>query len=75
MEPRFDVIFLEEARGSLLEINKKARNKIIYNIDKSRFLLDPKLFKKLTSDIWEFRTLYNGIKYRLLAFWEKRGGK
>jgi len=22
------------------------------------------------SDIWEFRTLYNGICYRLLAFWD-----
>ncbi len=22
------------------------------------------------TDIWEFRTLYNGIAYRLLAFWD-----
>lgn len=29
------------------------------------------LFKKLeNSDIWEFRTLYNGIAYRLFAFWD-----
>ncbi len=29
------------------------------------------LFKKLdNTDIWEFRTLYNGIAYRLLAFWD-----
>ncbi len=27
--------------------------------------------KKLSSDIWEFRTLYSGIQYRLLAFWDK----
>lgn len=25
----------------------------------------------MTSDIWEFRTLYSGIQYRLLAFWDK----
>jgi len=30
-----------------------------------------KLFKKLTDDIWEFRTLYHGTQYRLLAFWDK----
>lgn len=29
------------------------------------------LFKKLEkSEIWEFRTLYNGIAYRLFAFWD-----
>ena len=29
------------------------------------------LFKKLeNSEIWEFRTLYNGIAYRLFAFWD-----
>ncbi len=61
MNPLFEVILLENARNFLLEIDKKARNKIIYNIDKSRFLLDPKLFKKLNTDIWEFRTVYKEI--------------
>ena len=29
------------------------------------------LFSKLEgTDIWEFRTLYNKIKYRLFAFWD-----
>lgn len=29
------------------------------------------LFKKIeNSEIWEFRTLYNGIAYRLFAFWD-----
>ncbi|WP_423148815.1 type II toxin-antitoxin system RelE/ParE family toxin [Rubrolithibacter danxiaensis] len=32
---------------------------------------DPELFKKLTEDIWELRTLYQGLHYRLLAFWDK----
>ncbi len=32
---------------------------------------DRELFKKLTDDIWEFRTLYQGLQYRLLAFWDK----
>jgi hypothetical protein len=29
------------------------------------------LLKKLTNEIWEFRTLYSGVQYRLLAFWDK----
>lgn len=33
--------------------------------------MDKELFKKLeNSEIWEFRTLYNGIAYRLFAFWD-----
>ncbi len=27
--------------------------------------------KKLSDEIWEFRTLYQGFQYRLLAFWDK----
>jgi hypothetical protein len=33
--------------------------------------LDPALFKKLNGDIWEFRTLFQGLQYRFLAFWDK----
>ncbi len=33
------------------------------------------LFKKLDdTNIWEFRTLYNKIKYRLFAFWDPQSG-
>ncbi len=32
-------------------------------------------YKKLTSEIWEFRTLYAGLQYRLLAFWDKTDNK
>ena len=35
------------------------------------YVLDNSLFKKLeNTDIWEFRTLYNGNAYRLFAFWD-----
>ncbi|WP_439583053.1 type II toxin-antitoxin system RelE/ParE family toxin [Dyadobacter bucti] len=44
---------------------------MLYNIRKSQVKTDPELFKKLTNDIWEFRTLYHGLQYRLLAFWDK----
>jgi phage-related protein len=34
-------------------------------------VIDKELFKKMgDSDIWEFRTLYGGMSYRLLAFWD-----
>jgi phage-related protein len=37
-------------------------------------VIDPDLFKKLDdTDIWEFRTFYNRMQYRLLAFWDRNG--
>ena len=33
--------------------------------------IDNEIFKKLeNTDIWEFRTLYNKMAYRLFAFWD-----
>ncbi len=33
--------------------------------------MDKDLFKKLDdTNIWEFRTLFNGISYRLFSFWD-----
>ena len=71
----FDVIFLEEVEIFLASQDPKVRNKIVLNVDKARALLDPKLFKKLNEDIWEFRTSYQSNQYRLLAFWDKRDNK
>ena len=71
MTPKFRVEFLEEAAEFLQQIDHKAREKIIYNIRKAQVINDNELFKKLTGEIWEFRTLYKNIKYRLFAFWDK----
>jgi len=71
MKPKFEVVFLEEAIEFLDELDEKSREKILYNIDKARYVNDPKLFKKLTILIWEFRTLYQKKQYRILAFWDK----
>ena len=69
---KFRVVYSEEADRFLQKLPFKIRSKIIFNIQKSRYLIDPELFKKLdNSDIWEFRTLYNKISYRMLAFWDK----
>ncbi len=40
-------------------------------MDRAKYHIDPKLFKKLDGEIWEFRTFYAGKQYRLLAFWDK----
>ena len=71
MNPKFEVVFLEQAIDFLETIDLKAKKKIYYNIDKARMGNNPKLFKKLTESIWEFRTKYNGIQYRFFAFWDK----
>ncbi len=68
MHPKFQVIFLEEAMEFLSDLDDKSREKVIYNIDKFRFINNPKLFKKLKDEIWEFRTRYKGNQYRLFAF-------
>jgi phage-related protein len=73
LNPKFEVVFLEQAIEFIESLESKAKQKVIYNIDKARFENDPKLFKKLTTEIWEFRTKYRGIQYRLLAFWDKSG--
>lgn len=52
-------------------LERKHYEKILYNIRKSQIEFDSELLKKLSDDIWEFRTLYQGLQYRLLAFWDK----
>jgi len=62
---------LEEANKFLASIDIKAARKVIYNIDLAEQNNDPRLFKKLQSDIWEFRTNFGGQQIRLLSFWDK----
>ena len=71
MDKLFDILFLDEVFEFLRGLDQKHSEKILYNIRKSQKTQDPELFKKLTDDIWEFRTLYQGLQYRLLAFWDK----
>ncbi|TXD85037.1 type II toxin-antitoxin system RelE/ParE family toxin [Subsaximicrobium wynnwilliamsii] len=71
MIKRFETILLEQAFEFIQKQNLKARKKIFQNIRRAEQLSDPKFFKKLTDEIWEFRTLYSGFQYRLLAFWDK----
>jgi toxin-antitoxin system, toxin component, relE family len=70
-KPRFKIVYTEEAFDFLRHLPQKVKAKVVYNIGKSMYVLDNSLFKKLeNTDIWEFRTLYNGNAYRLFAFWD-----
>ena len=71
MDKHFEIIFLEETFEFLKGLERKHYEKILYNIRRTQVETNPELFKKLSNDIWEFRTLYQGLQYRLLAFWDK----
>ena len=66
---------MPQAVDFMEKLQDKAREKVYYNIKKSQFVRDEELLKKLNDFIWEFRTLHNGIAYRLFAFWDKSSGK
>ena len=70
----FEVVYMEDASEFLKNLPEQPRMKIYYNISKvAGGIKDNDLFKKLdgVDDLWEFRTQYNGLQYRLLAFWDK----
>ena len=71
----FETKFLDEADVFIAKLDQKTARKIIYNIDLAEQTNDPRLFKKLQNDIWEFRTKYAGLQIRLLAFWDKTDNK
>jgi len=75
MNFRFDIVLLEEVDEFLNSLDEKTREKVLYNLWKSRMINDSELFKKLTDDIWEFRTRYLGNQVRLLAFIDKNSSK
>ena len=72
LKARFKVVMSSEADAFLDTLRQDIKDKIVYNVDKvANGYMDKDLFKKLDgTDIWEFRTLYKGIQYRLLAFWD-----
>ena len=72
---QFKVTFMDEVQEFLDTLADAPRDKIIYNMHKvAGGVWDNELFKKLdgSNGIWEFRTVYNGLQYRLLAFWDEK---
>ncbi|MBE9466766.1 MAG: type II toxin-antitoxin system RelE/ParE family toxin [Bacteroidetes bacterium] len=74
MNEKFEIILLEEVWEFIDKLEEKVKDKILYNIEKAKYINDPKLFKKLDEDIWEFRAKYRRVQYRLLSFWDKTDG-
>jgi len=69
----FKTRFLEEADKFISLLGRKSAGKVLYNIDLAEQTNDPRLFKKISHEIWEFRSTYMGKQFRLLAFWDKTG--
>ncbi len=70
--PHFETRFLDEADAFLAGLPIKAARKVLYHIDVAEKTNDPRFFKKLQQDIWEFRTRFATRQIRLLAFWDRR---
>lgn len=71
MNKKFEITLLDEAFEFIKGQSEKVQEKIFYNMRKAQISNDPKLFKKLNRNIWEFRTKYKNSQYRILAFWDK----
>lgn len=70
----FNLALLPEAVEFLDSLAPAVVRKIYFNIDKvAGGVKDTELFKKISEDIWEFRTIYQGMAYRMFAFWDKDG--
>lgn len=70
-ETKLKIVLLDEAMDFIRSLPEKAQKKIVYNINRVKSgELDKELFEKLSDTIWELRTIYNNVKYRLLAFWD-----
>lgn len=71
-EYKIQVVLMDEALTFIRSLPLKVQQKITYNYKKiEQGVMDKELFKKLdNSEIWEFRTLFNGNCYRLFSFWD-----
>lgn len=69
---KIKVVLLDEALAFVRSLPIKVQEKIVYNYNKiERGMMSKELLKKLeNSEIWEFRTLYEGNCYRLFSFWD-----
>ena len=66
------VLLMDEASAFIRSLPIKVQRKITFNYRKvEEGVMDKELFKKLEgSNIWEFRTLYDGMCFRLFSFWD-----
>lgn len=69
---KLKIVLTDEASSFIRSLPEKAKKKVTYNLLKVEGgEMDKDLFKKLdNTNIWEFRTLFNRICYRLFSFWD-----
>ena len=67
----FDTIILAEADKFIGKLDRKSTKKLFFVIRNAEQNLDPKFFKKLRKEIWEFKVKYADRQIRVLAFWDK----
>ena len=72
IEHEIKVVMMDEAVAFVRSLPLKVLEKITCNFLKiQQGLISKELFKKLEgTEIWEFRTLFNGNCYRLFSFWD-----
>lgn len=71
-ENKVNILLTDEATAFVRSLPEKVQKKITYNIRRVEGgEVDKDLFKKLNDNIWELRSSFNGMCYRLLAFWDK----
>ena len=72
MAARFELVMLDEAQEFVLNLPKAAMKKVLDNVHRiAEGERNAVIFSKLEGmEIWEFRTLYDKVKYRLFAFWD-----
>lgn len=68
----FKTRFLESTDDFIGTLDIKTQKKLFQNIRLAEQSNNPKFFKKLNNNIWEFRVRFSHHQIRLLAFWDKR---
>jgi len=67
------IILSAEAQEFIERQEERVQDKILLNIQYiEEGIISRELFKKLNgTEVWELRTQYGGMAYRILAFWDK----
>jgi len=68
MPKNFDVLLSEDAKAFIKSLDLKQQRKVAYNIQKSREVIDSKLLKKLTDEIWNLEPGLINNKFGCLHF-------
>ena len=67
----FETIILGQADKFISKLDQKSTKKLFFVIRNSEQNIDPKFFKKLRKEIWEFKVKFADRQIRVLAFWDK----